>query len=112
MTALSGVICWLGAIALVKQTMVLDVVYAAYSLRGAIFVVLLIGIVQKKRSGKAACVSMILTGIVAVAWTVIQVVTGAYPIAPWFTETYAAVCTAAVSMLVLSGLFRKQTELA
>lgn len=110
MTAISGVICWIGAIALVKQTMVLDVVYAAYSLRGAIFVVLLIGILQKQRSGKAACISMVLTGVMAVAWTVIEVVTGVYPIAPWFTETYAAVCTAAVSMLLFSGLLPKDNE--
>ncbi len=111
MTAGSGIICWVGAVALVNQTMVLDVVYAAYSLRGAIFVVLLMGIYRKRRFEKSACISMILTGVVAVAWTIYYVLTGSYPIAPWFTETYAAVLTAACSMLISNWLIGKQERL-
>ncbi len=106
-TALSGVICWVGAMALVNQTMVLDVVYAAYSLRGAIFIILLMGIYGKYRHGRAASVSMILTGVVAVMWTVTEVITGSYPIASWFTETYAAVLTAWISMLIFSGIYKR-----
>lgn len=108
MTAISGVICWAGAVLLVNQTMVLDMVYAAYSLRGAIFVVLLMGIYGKRRQGKAACVSMILTGLAAIGWTAAEVLTGSYPVAPWFTETYAAVLTAVVSMLVLNRVFDRR----
>lgn len=102
LTALSGVICSVGAILLVNQTMVLDVVYAAYSLRGALFVVLLVGILGKHPNGRAACISMLITAVVAVAWTVYEAVLGTYPIAPWLTETYAAVLAAGISMLILS----------
>ncbi len=109
LTALSGVICAVGAIGLVNQTMVLDVVYAAYSLRGALFVVLLVGIMGRKRNGRAACVSMILTAVVAVGWTVYDVVIGTYPIAPWLTETYAAILTAAVAMGILSKTMKVKT---
>ncbi|MCD8145258.1 MAG: sodium:solute symporter family protein [Oscillospiraceae bacterium] len=114
-TALSGVIAWGGAIALVNQTTVLDLVYAAYSLRGAIFIVLLFGIFRARRTrteatpclaspaeGQAACISMILTAVVAVFWAAWELITGSYPIVPWLTETYAAVLTAVLSM----GLFR------
>ncbi len=97
-TAVSGLICCLGAILLVEQNNVLDIVYSAYSLRGALFVVLIFGFTWKKASSKGACISMVLTGIVAIFWTVFKVVSGDYPIASWFTETYAAVLTAAVTM--------------
>lgn len=110
-TAVSGVICWLGAMLLVNQTMVLDVVYAAYSLRGAIFVVLLFGIHGKSQDSRSACVSMILTGIVAVLWTVVKTVAGTYPVAPWFTETYAAILTAVLSMVVCTKLHSKTMKM-
>jgi SSS family solute:Na+ symporter len=74
-TAISGVICTLGAIALVDASAVLDIVYAAYSLRGAIFVIVLLGIYWKKASEKGACWSMVLTGAVAIFWKVFQIAT-------------------------------------
>lgn len=107
-TAVSCVICCLGAILLVNSSQVLDIVYSAYSLRGAIFIIILFGFFWKKASPKAACVSMILTTVVAVAWAVVEIATGSYPVASWFTETYAAVITAALSMLVFSMLFRNK----
>ncbi len=110
-TALSGVVAWAGAIALVNQTTVLDLVYAAYSLRGAILIVILFGIHRRKRTGEAAlpdlrggeaaCVSMVLTIGVALFWVVWRLICGSYPVAGWFTETYAAILTAFVSMLIL-----------
>ena len=106
-TAASGVICWFGAMLLVNQTMVLDVVYAAYSLRGAIFVVLLFGIWGRNRNSRAACISMVLTAIIAVLWTVVKTVSGNYPVAPWFTETYAAILAAVLSMLLCTRIYRE-----
>ncbi|MDO5139154.1 MAG: sodium:solute symporter family protein, partial [Oscillospiraceae bacterium] len=109
-TAISGFICCLGAIALVNNNNVLDIVYSAYSLRGAIFVVLIYGFVWKKANVKAACLSMICTGAVAISWVLFKLIFGHYPIASWFTETYAAVITAALTMLILSIFFNKVRE--
>lgn len=108
-TAISGLICCTGAILLVNNNNVLDIVYSAYSLRGALFVVLIYGFTWKKANSSAASISMICTGIIAISWVIIKQVCGSYPVAPWFTETYAAVFTAAVSMLVLSLVFNKKT---
>ena len=87
------------------------VLSAAYSLRGAIFVVLLFGIHGKSQDSRSACVSMILTGIVAVLWTVVKTVAGTYPVAPWFTETYAAILTAVLSMVACTELHRKTMKM-
>ncbi|MDR2771813.1 MAG: sodium:solute symporter family protein [Clostridiales Family XIII bacterium] len=107
-TALSGVICSAAAIALVNMTAVLDIVYSAYSLRGALFIVVLFGIYWKRASEKAACQSMVLTGIVAVAWVAVKLATGHYPIADALTETYAAVVVAALATLILSLIFPRR----
>jgi SSS family solute:Na+ symporter len=107
-TALAGVVCALGAIALVNQSKVLDIVYAAYSLRGALFIVVLLGIYWKRASEKGACWSMVLTGAVAVGWVVIKMKTGTFPIASWLTETYAAVVVAFVATIVFSYVFPKK----
>lgn len=110
-TALSGVVCCIGAIALVNSSKVLDIVYSAYSLRGAIFVVVLLGIYWKGASEKGACWSMILTGIVAVGWVVAKMVTGHYPISDAITETYAAVVVAFVATIVFSKIFPKKQSI-
>ncbi|MCD8067242.1 MAG: hypothetical protein LUE15_08790, partial [Oscillospiraceae bacterium] len=109
-TAISGVICCIGAIFLVNMSAVLDIVYAAYSLRGALFIIVLFGIYTRFASQKAACWSMVVTAVVAVAWVVIEMATGSYPIASWFTETYAAVAAAAIFTCIFSFIF-KPTEM-
>ncbi len=101
-TALSGIICCVGAIALVENNNVLDLVYSAYSIRGALFIVLIFGFFWKKATAKGACISMIITSVVAVCWAGFKLVFGHYPIASWFTETYAAVLVATISMVVAS----------
>lgn len=108
-TALSGVVCCIGAIALVDANRVLDIVYSAYSLRGAIFVVVLLGIYWKRSSEKGACIGMILTGIVSVGWVVYNMVVGHYPIVIGsfaITETYAAVFVALVATIIFSLIFK------
>ena len=108
-TALSGVICCVGAIFLWKASTVLELVYAAYSLRGALFVVVLFGIYWKKSSGKGAIWGMILTAVVAVGWVGIKLATGSYPIKIGsfaISETYAAVVVAAVCTVIFSLIFK------
>ena len=107
-TAIAGVICCFGAIALVNASTVLGIVYAAYSLRGAIFVVVLLGIYWKRATEKGACWSMVLTGGVAIVWKAVQLITDHYPISDSFTETYAAVIVALVATIVFSLVFPKK----
>jgi SSS family solute:Na+ symporter len=119
-TAIAGVVCALGAIALVNASEVLTIVKAAYSLRGALFVVVLFGIYWKKASEKGACVSMILTAAVAVFWKGYYIATtvkdefgkvvtdGHYPISNVIEDTYAAVAVALVATIVFSLVFPKK----
>ncbi|MGI5971128.1 MAG: sodium:solute symporter family protein [Oscillospiraceae bacterium] len=107
-TALSGVICSIGAITLVNSSKVLDIVYSAYSLRGAIFIVVLLGIYWKRASQKGACWSLVCTGVIAVFWVVWKMYFGSYPIIIGgfeLTETYAAVVVAFVATVLFSYIF-------
>ena len=108
-TAVSGVICCVGAIFLVEASRVLDIVYAAYSLRGALFVVLILGIYWKKVSEKGACIGMVATGITSVAWVVFELSFGEYPI-PGVSETYAAVVAALLVTVIFSLVFPKSNK--
>lgn len=105
-TALSGIICCIGAIVLVENNNVLDLVYSAYSIRGALFIVLIFGFFWKKATAKGACISMIITSVVAVCWVGFKLLFGHYPVASWFTETYAAVLVATISMIVASLVYQ------
>ena len=112
-TAFSGVICCVGAILLVDASAILDLVYAAYSLRGAVFIVVLLGILWRRASEKGACIAIILTAVVAVGWVAWDLVFGSYPIVIGgfaVSETYAAVVTAFVSTIVFSLIFPKQEK--
>lgn len=110
-TAASGVVCCAGAIALVNSSMVLDIVYSAYSLRGALFVVVLLGIYWKRASEKGACWSMVFTAVIAFAWVACKMATGHYPFADWLTETYAAVIVALLTTVIFSLVFPKKKSL-
>ncbi|MCL1828287.1 MAG: sodium:solute symporter family protein [Oscillospiraceae bacterium] len=107
-TALSGVVCCAGAVALVDSGKVLDIVYSAYSLRGALFVVVLLGIYWKRASEKGACLSMCFTAVIGVLWVVVKMTTGSYPINDTITETYAAVASAFVMTVLFSLVFPKK----
>ena len=108
-TAISGVICCVAAMGLVNASAVLDLVYAAYSLRGAIFIIILFGIYTKIASQRASIWSMWATGIVAVGWVAIKLITGSYLIAG-VTETYAAAAVAVIATLVFSAIFKPSAE--
>lgn len=107
-TLASGAVCIGVAIALYDSTMLLDVVYFAYSLRGSIFVILLLGIYWKRATPEGAVAGMLTTALVGVFWVAYKRAAGVYPIHPEFTETYAAVLaaglfTAAGSLVRRSG---------
>jgi SSS family solute:Na+ symporter len=109
-TGISGLVCMGIAIMMYGTTKILDMVYFAYTIRGALFIVLLYGIYYKKTSETGAIISMLITGIVGLLWVVWKSFTGFYPIAPWMTETYAAVIAAAISTLLFSlGFPNKET---
>ena len=112
-TGIVGVICTVGAMALYDSSAVLDLVYSAYSLRGAIFVTLLYAIYYKGGkmvSNKAACIAMILTGITSVSWVVVKMTTGQYPISKYFTDTYAGILAAAIFTFIFIMVFPKKKD--
>lgn len=117
-TAIAGIICTVGAIFLVNASAVLDIVYSAYSLRGALFVVVMLGMLwmkqKKKVSETGAIIAMILTGVAAIVWVVIKLVTGSYPISIGtfaISETYVAVVVAFVATLVFNAVCPKDAKL-
>jgi SSS family solute:Na+ symporter len=108
-TAVSGVIC--SGLAILFNTYgirVLDIVYFAYSMRGALFVVVLLGIYYKKTSEKGAIYAMIATALVGGFWVAYNAATGHFPIHPSITETYISVITAFISTIVFSRIFKGQ----
>ncbi len=106
-TAISGVICAGVAIFLNSSGIrVLDIVYFAYSMRGALFVIVLLGIYWKKTSEKGAVYGMVATALVGFFWVAYNAVTGQFPI-PGVTETYISVFTALVTTLIFSLIFKK-----
>lgn len=104
-TGVSGLICMILAILMYGNTRILDMVYFAYSLRGALFVVLLFGIYWKRTSPKGAGFSIIFTAIVGFFWVAFKARFGYYPINSALTETYASVIAAFISIVILSLSF-------
>ncbi|HOJ12019.1 MAG TPA: sodium:solute symporter family protein [Clostridiales bacterium] len=104
-TAISGVICIALAIAINGSTKILDIVYFAYTIRGALFIVILAGLFWKKVSQKGAIISMFSSVITGSIWVVYKSIFGNFPIHPAITETYASVIVAIATVLVFSVLF-------
>ena len=110
-TALSGVLC-AGAAIILNTTgvRVLDIVYFAYSMRGALFVVVLLGIYYKKTSQKGAIYGMFCTAFIGGVWVIYNAVMGHFPIHPAISETYASVVVAFISTLFFSHVFPRDKE--
>lgn len=106
-TGAAGLICMFLAIVMYGSTRILDMVYFAYTLRGAIFVVLLFGIYWIKTSQKGAIWAMILTAVAGFFWITYKAIYGHYPIHPMITETYASVIVAFISTIVFSCIFNR-----
>lgn len=107
-TAIAGVLCTLIAMLMYGSTRILDIVYFAYSIRGALFVVLLLGIYWEKTSQRGAIWGMLCTAAVGLFWVIYNSIYGHYPIHPAISETYAAVFTALVATLVFSLLLKEK----
>ena len=104
-TGVSGIICGVAAIFMnASDIRVLDIVYFAYSMRGALFIIVLLGIYYKKTSEKGAVWGMYCTAIVGCFWVGYNAVVGHFPI-PAVTETYAAIVVALISTLIFSNIF-------
>lgn len=101
-TALAGIVCTALAIFFFNMSEVLNIVYFAYSLRGSLFVIILFGIYSKKHKfSEASCiVAMVVTAITGLFWVIFKTITGSYPIATWFSDTYAVIIVAIVCMLL------------
>jgi len=105
-TGLSGLVCIGFAILLYGGATILDIVYFAYTLRGALFVILLFGIYWQGTSPQGAIWAMISTGVVGSFWIIFNKIHGTYPIHPALTETYASVIVAGMATFILSFFFR------
>lgn len=110
-TGISGVLCIVLSIVMYGSARILDMVYFAYTIRGSMFVVLLLGIYWKKTSEKGAIYSMIFTGFVGIFWVAYKAVFGVFPINPVITETYASVIAALVSTISFSLVFKKDVNI-
>ena len=86
----------------------LDLVYFAYSIRGSLFIVLLLAIYWKGISERAAVYAMWTTGAVGLFWVIYKNIIGSYPIFPQFSETYAAVI-AALGVTLAGSMFTGKT---
>lgn len=107
-TFVVGTVCIFMAALLNESSMILDLVYFAYSIRGSLFIILLLGIYWKKISQSGAIAGMVLTGMVGLFWIVYENIYGTYPISPYMTETYASVIAAAVFTVAGSLLSKRQ----
>ncbi|MCX7026536.1 MAG: hypothetical protein NT061_03400 [Spirochaetes bacterium] len=110
-TAVAGILCAIAAIFLYSGSIrVLDIVCFAYSLRGALFVVVLLGLFWKRTSLKDAVLDMISTVAVGCFWVLYNKFVGHFPINAAISETYASVSTALVSTIFFSMLIPRRKE--
>ena len=109
-TLVFGLICVALAILLYNLQTVLDIVYFAYSLRGSLFVILLLGMYWKRVSPLVCNIAMGVTCAVSLFWIIFKTISGHYPIAPWLSETYVAIFLA-LFISVIGSLIIKKKEL-
>lgn len=107
-TGAAGLVCMVMAIVMYGSTRILDMVYFAYTIRGSLFVVLLLAIYWKKTSSRGAVWGILTTGCVGLFWVIFKGITGHYPISPYLTETYASVIVALASTIIFSLIFKKE----
>jgi len=103
-----GVICGV-AICIEKQVHLLDMVYSAYSLRSVLFLIILSGIFLKNLNSLDINLILICSWGITIYWTLYKILIGHYPIADWFTETYATLAFS-ISSLLLINLYHKLSK--
>ena len=110
-TATAGLVCAIAAIFLNSGSIrVLDIVYFAYSIRGALFVIVLLGLFWKRTSPRGAVLGMISTVVVGCFWVLYNKFAGHFPINAAISETYASISTALVSTILFSMMLPKRKE--
>ena len=109
-TAAAGLLCMIIAIMLYDSARLLDIVYFAYTLRGSMFVVLLLGIYWKQTSQSGAVIGMLFTAVVGFAWVGFRAFTGSYPIHPQFNETYISIIVALIATVIFSLLIKNKPQ--
>ena len=113
-TAGFGLLCILLALLFYSAQQVLDIVYFAYSLRGALFVILLLGMYWKKISPTVCNWAMGITCVGALSWVIIKVINGNKYLVPWLTETYLAIFLAltvsVIGSLIVIGINKKRKK--
>jgi SSS family solute:Na+ symporter len=109
-TAVAGFICIIIAIIFYDSSRLLDIVYFAYTLRGCMFVVLLLGIYWKHTSQGGAIAGMLFTTATGFIWVAFKAFTGTYPIHPQLTETYISVIVAFISTVSFSLLIKSKIQ--
>lgn len=105
-----GCICILLAVFFYDSQRLLDIVYFAYSIRGSLFIILLLSIYWKKISARIAVLAMEATCIVGLIWIIYKNIVGQYPISPHFSETYAAVLTSIIITVLGSILLSNEKK--
>ena len=109
-TFLSGIICICMAIAMENTVTILDMVYFAYSIRGSLFVILLLGIFWKYTDEDSVVYAMGVTGILSFIWVLYNRIYGDYPIRN-VSETYIAMLSSLVVSVILSLIERKKKKI-
>lgn len=110
-TAVAGIVCAIAAIFLYSGPIrVLDIVYFAYSIRGALFIVVLLGIFWKRTSPRGAVLGMISTVVIGCFWVLYNKIAGHFPINAAISETYASISTALVTTIFFSVLFPRRED--
>ncbi|MCD8068915.1 MAG: sodium:solute symporter family protein [Lachnospiraceae bacterium] len=109
-TLICGCLCMALAILLRSSSRALDIVYFAYSIRGSLFVILLMGIYWRNITQTGAVLAMAATGLVSFFWIFYKNQTGTYPVSAGFSETYAAVLTSVLVTLFVSLILKRKKE--
>jgi len=109
-TLLAGIICTLCAMLWWASSTILDLTYFAYSLRAALFVILLLGIFWRKTSQRGVILAMLTTVIVGVFWIWHKSVYNVYPIHSMLSETYISIIVALVITVIGSLILRKEEQ--
>lgn len=108
-TIVAGVCCIICAVLFSGSAMILDIVYFAYSIRGSLFIVLLLGIFWKRTAQKSSVIAMIATCFVGFFWVGYKRIMGVYPIHPAFSETYISIIVTAGIMILGSNMEKRKT---
>ena len=106
-TALAGIVdCVMAILINSSGAWIPYIVYFAYSMRGALFVIILLGIYYKGFQIGGAVYGIIVTAAVETFWVVFNAIADHFPIHPAISET----CAAVVAVLLATLIFIRITH--